>query len=82
MNGEGKMAGDGKGEGMGKGKHAAQPSPYWLGREFPGWLAAGRLGAGSEEGERSWGGIWCQAPGYWDWGGDWEWGTRWNPFGI
>ena len=57
MNSEGKVAGGGEGEGMGKGKYAAQPGPYWLGREFPGWLTAGGVAGGWEEGEGSWVGI-------------------------
>ena len=41
MDGKGEMARGGKGEGMGQGKDATQPGPYWLGREFPGWIVAG-----------------------------------------
>ena len=57
MNGERKMAGGGEGEGMGKRKHAAQPGPYWLGREFPGWVVTGGVVGGCEGGGRVWGGI-------------------------
>ena len=41
-----KWQGVGKGgvrEGDGEWEHAAQPGPYWLGREFPGWLVAGEV---------------------------------------
>ena len=57
MNGERKVAGGGEGEGVGEGKYAAQPGPYWLGREFPGWLAARGVTCGWVDGGPPGGGM-------------------------
>ena len=45
VDGKGQVARGGKGggvrEGGGEWEHAAQPGPYWLGREFSGWIVTG-----------------------------------------
>lgn len=67
VNLKGEVTGSRERERGGKGKHATQPGPYWLGREFPGRVSDGR-GAGGWAGSgwlggSSGAGSWCQAPG-------------------